>query len=150
MDLGYILTSREGRISRIEWWAGVLALALVILAAVVVIGWIFGQTPAGFLAVLLLELLLLYPTYAVSAKRFQDRGKPGNLALIGIGVGIASTVLQVFGLSDPEAPTVLGGIVGLASIIVGIWYLIELGCLRGTVGSNAYGPDPLGGRPPAG
>ena len=150
MDLGYILTSREGRISRIEWWAGVLTLALVILAAVGLIGWAFGQTPTGFLVVLLLEVLLLYPTYALSAKRFQDRDKPGRLALIGIGVGIASTVVQVFGLSDPEAPSVLGGIVGIASMIVGIWYLIELGCLRGTGGPNSYGPDPLGRRTPAG
>ena len=33
-----------------------------------------------------------------------------------------------------------------ALLIVGIWYLIELGFLRGTVGSNEYGPDPLEGR----
>ena len=144
MDLRYILTSRDGRISRIEWWAGVLTLALVALGAVVVIGWAFGRTPAGFLLVLLLELVMLYPTYALSAKRFQDRGKPGTLALIGIGVGIASTLVQVFGLSDPEAPSIVGGVVGIASLIVGIWYLIELGCLRGTAGPNAYGPDPLG------
>lgn len=143
MDLRYILASREGRIARMDWWAGVLALALVIVAAVVAIRWALGQTPAGFLLVLALQLLLIYPTYALSAKRFQDRGKPGSLALIGIGIGLVSTVLQLFGLSNPEAPTLLDGIVGLASAIVGIWYLIELGCLRGTVGPNAYGPDPL-------
>jgi hypothetical protein len=30
----------------------------------------------------------------------------------------------------------------LLPIIGGIWQLIELGCLRGTEGSNDYGPDP--------
>jgi len=28
-------------------------------------------------------------------------------------------------------------------VIGGLWYLIECGFLRGTAGSNAYGPDPL-------
>ena len=31
------------------------------------------------------------------------------------------------------------------TIAVIIWFFVELGCLRGTVGSNDYGPDPLGG-----
>jgi uncharacterized membrane protein YhaH (DUF805 family) len=29
------------------------------------------------------------------------------------------------------------------TIIVGLWFLIELGFLRGTAGDNSYGPDPL-------
>jgi len=29
--------------------------------------------------------------------------------------------------------------------VVGIWVTIELWFLRGTVGQNKYGPDPLGG-----
>jgi uncharacterized membrane protein YhaH (DUF805 family) len=31
-------------------------------------------------------------------------------------------------------------------MIVGIWFFIELGCLRGTAGDNQYGPDPLAGQ----
>jgi hypothetical protein len=32
-------------------------------------------------------------------------------------------------------------------LIVAFWFFIELGCLRGTIGSNPHGPDPLSGRP---
>ena len=34
---------------------------------------------------------------------------------------------------------------GIAAIL-GVWALIWFGCLRGTVGPNQYGPDPLEGR----
>ena len=37
-------------------------------------------------------------------------------------------------------------IIGALSLALGIWALIWLGCLRGTVGPNQYGPDPLEGR----
>jgi uncharacterized membrane protein YhaH (DUF805 family) len=33
---------------------------------------------------------------------------------------------------------------GIAILVVLIWFLIELGFLRGTQGQNQYGPDPLG------
>ena len=35
----------------------------------------------------------------------------------------------------------------LAMLAVGIWALVELGCLRGTVGPNRHGPDPLAAQP---
>ena len=31
----------------------------------------------------------------------------------------------------------------LAGLVVAVWGLVELGFLRGTVGPNQYGPDPL-------
>jgi hypothetical protein len=38
---------------------------------------------------------------------------------------------------------------GGAGIAIGIWAFVELGCLRGTVGYNQYGADPLTAPPPA-
>ncbi len=146
MDFGYILTSTEGRIPRSQWWAGVVIIAVIGIVLALVIGWAFGPTTIGLLATLILQVLLIYPSYALSAKRFQDRNKPGSLALIGIGLGILQTLARVVGLSNPFAPTAIDWILNIALLIVGIWYLIELGCLRGTVGQNDYGPDPLEGR----
>jgi uncharacterized membrane protein YhaH (DUF805 family) len=34
-------------------------------------------------------------------------------------------------------------IFGLVILVLSLWGLIELGFLRGTVGPNQYGPDPL-------
>jgi uncharacterized membrane protein YhaH (DUF805 family) len=146
MDFGYILTSTEGRIPRSQWWAGVVIIAVIGIVLALVIGWVFGPTMIGLIATLILQVLLIYPSYALSAKRFQDRNKPGGLALIGIGLGILLTLARVVGLSNPFAPTAIDWILNIALLIVGIWYLIELGCLRGTVGQNDYGPDPLEGR----
>jgi uncharacterized membrane protein YhaH (DUF805 family) len=146
MDFGYILTSTEGRIPRSQWWAGVVIIAVIGIVLALVIGWVFGPTMIGLIATLILQVLLIYPSYALSAKRFQDRNKPGGLALIGIGLGILLTLARVVGLSNPFAPTAIDWILNIALLIVGIWYLIELGCLRGTVGANDYGPDPLEGR----
>lgn len=44
-------------------------------------------------------------------------------------------------------------LIQLVPFVGPFWYVIEAGCLRGTVGPNRYGPDPLGGsaygQPPA-
>lgn len=47
--------------------------------------------------------------------------------------------------SDSEIISGLEIIGGLINFPIGIWMFIELSCLRGTVGPNQYGPDPLVG-----
>ena len=147
MDFGYILSSTQGRIPRSQWWAGLVVLVIIGVVLALIITWLLGPTTVGLIATLILQVILLYPSYALSAKRFQDRDKPGGLALIGIGLGIVQTLARLVGLSNPYAPTAIDYILGIALLIVGIWYLIELGILRGTIGPNQYGPDPLEGRP---
>ena len=146
MDFRHILTSTEGRIPRSQWWAGVGILIVIVIAVTALINVLLGGvvTTAGGIATLILQLVLLYPYYAVSAKRFQDRNKPGSLALIIIGLSILQTLLTLFGLAgDPFDRGILDYILGAVMIVVGIWFLIELGVLKGTDGENQYGPDPL-------
>jgi uncharacterized membrane protein YhaH (DUF805 family) len=147
MDFGYILSSTQGRIPRSQWWAGLVVLVIIAVVLGLIIGWVLGPTTIGIIATLILQIILIYPAYCISAKRFQDRNKPGSLALIGIGLGILQTLARLAGLSNPFNPTAVDWILNIALIIVGIWYLIELGILRGTIGPNQYGPDPLEGRP---
>jgi uncharacterized membrane protein YhaH (DUF805 family) len=52
---------------------------------------------------------------------------PAVLVSVGAGIGVSS-----FGL-----PLALAG----AAIVM--WAFVEMGCLRGTEGQNAYGADPL-------
>jgi uncharacterized membrane protein YhaH (DUF805 family) len=147
MDFGYILSSTQGRIPRSQWWAGLVVLVIVAVVLALIISWVLGPTMIGLIATLILQVILIYPGYALSAKRFQDRNKPGGLALIGIALGVLQTLARLAGLSNPFNPTAIDWILNIALIIVGIWYLIELGILRGTIGPNQYGPDPLEGRP---
>jgi uncharacterized membrane protein YhaH (DUF805 family) len=87
---------------------------------------------------------LFYPGYAVAAKRFQDRDKPGQTALYGLVPVLIASLLQAFGLTGtPQEPNALGWICTLVTMGVGIWFLIELGILKGTPGPNRFGGDPL-------
>ena len=51
------------------------------------------------------------------------------------------------GIANTSEQALVSFVLGLASFVISIWGLVELGFLRGTVGPNPYGPDPL--QPPA-
>lgn len=145
MDWNYLYTSMDGRIRRKHFWIGILLLLVAVFAANFLVGFLFGLIfgEGGFvvrLVTFLFALAAAYPTYAVYGKRFQDRNKDPKFALIGIGLGLFSSLLALFGLLAPDGILVM--VIGLAMIGVGIWYLVDLGILEGTPGPNAYGPDP--------
>lgn len=146
MDFNYLFTSLDGRINRAKYWAGVI----IVVVAMLILQWIavaiFGMGFFGRLIAFIIGLIALYPIYAVAGKRFQDRAKPAMYALIGVALSLLYQLLGLFGLAgNPVSYGALDYILGIAGIAIGIWYLIELGILKGTSGPNQYGPDPLGG-----
>jgi len=144
MDLQYILMSFDGRINRAKWWAGAVILAVVSLVIGMIIEVIFGTGVFGGFLATLLALALFYPTYAVCAKRFQDRDKPGKTALYGLVPSLLANLLMTWGLTGtPHEPNALGWLCTLINLGVGLWFLIDLGILKGTPGPNQYGGDPL-------
>ncbi|HEY9065995.1 MAG TPA: DUF805 domain-containing protein [Burkholderiaceae bacterium] len=110
MSLPHILFSLKGRIPRKTFWLyGVLALLLVSVILNLLLG------IAGFsdrVAEAVPNLVILWPSIAISVKRWHDRDKSGWWVLI--------NVIPVIGA---------------------IWTLIENGFLRGTTGENRFGPD---------
>jgi hypothetical protein len=57
-------------------------------------------------------------------------------------------LFDVLGLTgNPLNMGPLDYLLGIIQLGIGIWALVELGCLRGTVGPNQHGPDPLQGQP---
>jgi uncharacterized membrane protein YhaH (DUF805 family) len=144
MDFNYLFLSLDGRINRAKWWVGIVILIVINIVLVAIIAAIFGLSTFAGILLTLVTLALFYPSYAVAAKRFQDRDKPGQTALYGLVPALIASLLQNFGLTGtPEAPNALGWICSLVTLGVGIWFLVELGILKGTTGSNRYGPDPL-------
>ena len=144
MDLQYVFTSFDGRINRAKWWAGMVILALVSLVLGFVIGVIFGTGAFGALLAMLVALGLFFPTYAVCAKRFQDRDKPGKTALYGLVPVLVAGLLETWGMTGtPLEPNGLAWICTLVNLGVGLWFLIDLGILKGTPGQNHFGGDPL-------
>jgi uncharacterized membrane protein YhaH (DUF805 family) len=65
-------------------------------------------------AISLLNLVIVVPGIMLSIKRCHDRAKPGWWLLI-----------------------------NLIPYVGALWLFFELGCFRGSIGDNKYGPDPL-------
>ncbi len=113
MDWNWLLLSREGRIPRKVYW---LFFVLPYIIGSVVLSLV--DLALGFDTIQPLStifvLLLIWPSICVGAKRCHDRDKSAWWILI--------TLVPVVGI---------------------LWWLIEFGCLRGTVGPNRFGPDPV-------
>ena len=92
---------------------------------------------------------------AAGVKRLHDRNKSGlwllafyfaPIALLG---GVASYYFRHCATPfwEPCSWLATTGPVGVAcealAIAFGLWGFVELGCFRGSVGPNRYGPDPL-------
>jgi uncharacterized membrane protein YhaH (DUF805 family) len=144
MDLQYLFTSLEGRINRAKWWFGMLSLAVVSLVLNFLVAGLFGFGVFGAILMIIIMLVLFYPSYAVCAKRFQDLHKPGKTALYGLVPLLIGNFLEAIGVTGPPAePNAIGWICILVFWGVSLWFLIELGILKGTPGLNHYGGDPL-------
>ncbi len=146
-DYNHLYLTTEGRIGRQTFWIGTIALVVVSIVVNVIIGAIFGWASFAMLLVsFIVQLVLAYPAYALMAKRFQDRAKPGIYAAAVVGINILFSLLTLIGLTGtPGSYNIFGTLISLIGVAIGIWILIELGILRGTVGDNAYGPDPVQG-----
>ena len=125
------LMNPSGRASRaqywLKYWIPVFLLLLIVLgivavgaAALAVIAgeyWqdaVTGYLGASYAFLVRVDLLLLWPWFAVMAKRLHDRGKSAWFLLL-----------------------------LLIPIVGPIWLFIEIALLRGRQGDNRYGPDPL-------
>jgi uncharacterized membrane protein YhaH (DUF805 family) len=146
MDFNALLLSVHGRIGRASYWLGTLILAAVSVVVIGIAIALEGISDEAVVASMAAGLAIAYPTYALMAKRFQDRGKPGTTALFGLVPIYGINLLQSFGVIDPFDPTPLYHVLNYAAIGLSLWLLIELGFLKGTQGPNRYGPDPLGKR----
>jgi uncharacterized membrane protein YhaH (DUF805 family) len=146
IDFAYLYTSVEGRIGRKDFWLGVLGFVVVGIIVLVIIGPLFGMMSfMGRLISFLLSLIFAYPYYCLAGKRFQDRNKPASLAWIGVVFGVLQSFTALIGLTgDMYSRGVLDYLFGIAGLIIGIWFLVELGFLHGTIGPNQYGADPVG------
>lgn len=134
----------SGRINRAKYWRSFL---IYIVAGVMTAVILF--TAAGIAAPLfvIMVVLVLIPWmlwgFSFTTERLHDRNKsawwlvvfylaPGVLGQIETGAWFAGA-----------AGTVLHYVLALAAFALTIWGFVEIGCLRGTAGSNTYGPDPL-------
>jgi|GEM_PF-777992 uncharacterized membrane protein YhaH (DUF805 family) len=151
-SFGQFYFSAKGRISRSQYWLKyflpvfVVGVILNLIAAA-------GGEALKFLPSLF-QLLVLWPGIAVLIKRIHDRNKSGWLVWILYGpliLAILFGAMMVIAIAagDPKMTAAMGtitGICGVVAVIVAIWFFVEFGCMRGTVGANRYGADPVPNR----
>ncbi len=121
-----LLFGFQGRANRAKWWLVALAIFVVEL---IVFAALFGSVamsgdpeqiravvtaPLTLIVLIVLGVVATWISVAIAVKRYHERNKSGWWILI------------VF-----------------VPIIGHLWFLIEVGFLRGTPGPNSYGPDPL-------
>ena len=112
----HFLLSRNGRIPRSFYWLRYtlpyFLISLVLIVLDIVLGLYDSYVGIGMFSTLF-QIIAIWPSIAVAAKRCHDRGRSGWFLLI-----------------------------GLVPVIGSIWLFIDIGLLRGTVGDNRFGPDP--------
>jgi uncharacterized membrane protein YhaH (DUF805 family) len=109
--LRQLLFGLDGRIDRRTWWLwGVAAMVGLAVYATVLLRVAGVSVKATETAV---NLLLLWPSLALSIKRWHDRDKSGWWVLL-----------------------------ALVPLVGWLWVLVENGLLRGSAGTNRYGPPP--------
>lgn len=144
MPIGALLWSFQGRISRQPWWLASLAtiiamIALVLIAVFAGAGILTGDFAGNVGFALLMGVLfvpIIWIGLALGAKRLHDRNKSAWWLLV---FYLLPSVLERAGDFAGSMQIAFA----LASLGISIWALVELGFLRGTSGSNPYGPDPL-------
>jgi uncharacterized membrane protein YhaH (DUF805 family) len=149
MDMGHLYTNFEGRINRAKYWLG--AIVLGIISMVVLYGSIYAaggsileQDSRTQMISLVVQLVFLYPSAALMVKRLHDRNRPGYFAAFLLVPLVLKSVTDVMGLTgNPFSQNALDYAFLIVIVVVAIWFFVEVGCLRGTVGPNQYGPDPL-------
>ena len=149
MNLIHLLFNFQGRINRAKFWLALLIYVVFFFGGLMIVMAATSSLSTLFGAALVLYVPIIASGIAVGIKRLHDRNKTGWwLLLFYFGPLLLQTV-GYYVLGGPEGSD--GGvpqqILVLASFVINIWSLVELGCLRGSIGPNPYGPDPIAPAP---
>ena len=97
-------------------------------------------------------VIFLIPILALGMKRRHDRDNNGMDLLIYLGLTVLVLLTQALGIGYTDTtvgtltiptPGPINMILGVILGIYAIYLLVVMGFLKGTTGTNQYGPDPL-------
>jgi uncharacterized membrane protein YhaH (DUF805 family) len=142
MDWGHLLFKFNGRINRGKYWLAVLVYA-VIYVVLAIFGYVTDDSAIYQAINGMLSIVIFISSLAVGVKRLHDRAKSGWYLVLFYVVPGALVTAGMVTATVMEDSMVIASILGLAAFAIGVWAFVELGCLRGTIGANQYGPDPL-------
>ncbi|KQX35192.1 hypothetical protein ASD04_14150 [Devosia sp. Root436] len=148
-----LYTTTDGRISRKQWWLGVVGLVIASIVLAIILG-LAGLGGTSGWGQLISFVVLFYPGWCIGIKRRQDRDNNGTDFKVLMGVSGLLTLLQALGIGVTMTDMGNGMIVPMPDMwmstlflllgLFGLYMLVQLGFLKGTPGANSYGADPLG------
>jgi uncharacterized membrane protein YhaH (DUF805 family) len=142
MDFVNIFITFNGRINRAKYWIAVLVYAAIYFV-VGVAAFLADQSTAVQAISAAVTVVLMISGIGVAIKRLHDRNKSGwTVLLFTVAPMILFAAGFVIGTMSTGSDFVATAL-WLVAFTIGIWGFVELGCLRGTIGQNKYGPDPL-------
>ena len=159
----------SGRARRKEWWSFALFGLLITTLLSIPMWMTFGEDLAAnpemvqymaqnpgdkeyvysllgsnvfFWILVIVGILLLVPTLAVTCRRFHDVGISTGLFWVVGGLTVLSTIVVVLQVIAPGAiPMALTGLASFLSMLAQLAMLV-VALIPGKTGPNAYGPDP--------
>jgi uncharacterized membrane protein YhaH (DUF805 family) len=144
MGLLTLLFDFRGRAGRAQFW---LASAIWVVFFLVVVG-LFMTTGVPDVVIAASLVVFSASAVAVGIKRLHDREKSSwwLLAFYGAPVLLSYVASLLSGGSDAALPASVQTLQFIWFAVV-LWALVELGMIRGTIGINEYGADPLAPAP---
>jgi uncharacterized membrane protein YhaH (DUF805 family) len=167
-----LYTSLDGRIGRKTWWLASIGLAVVVMIIefVILTPLGFGPMPAtsaadpGAIAAaihrsqwisLIVYIIVGLPILALGVKRRHDKDNNGLDVIVFYGIALLINLAAALGIGYTDTDIGNGTILPMPGMpltiinilfgIFAIYLLVVLGFLKGTMGANQYGPDPLVG-----
>ena len=142
MSMMQLLFSFQGRLNRKPYWTMAITTTVVFILLLLLALATIREYGLEFLLVTIAILVILYVPLiwiglALGAKRLHDRDKSAWWLLVFYAL---PTILSTAADRMEDVQFI---ILHLISFAITVWAFVELGCLRGTVGPNRYGPDPL-------
>jgi uncharacterized membrane protein YhaH (DUF805 family) len=142
MNWGHLFFKFDGRTNRAKFWIAALIFA-AINVVLAIFGYVTDQSVVFQALNSMLGIVILISSIAVGIKRLHDRNKSGWYLLLFYLVPSILVVISVLTDAFVEDSTIIATVLGLLAFAIGVWAFIEMGCLRGTIGVNQYGPDPV-------
>lgn len=165
----HFLFGVKGRLNRAGYWIFVIAGVYYVYISVAVIagGWrnllggldIYRYAPdliesRGLVVAIVFLTPLVAAYFCIVIRRLHDLNRTGLWSILYVlgpfaFMYLATLALQGAASGYPGDPSfIVPGVVipvllQFLAAATWIWGFIELGCLRGTVGANNYGPDPI-------
>jgi uncharacterized membrane protein YhaH (DUF805 family) len=142
MNWGHLFFQFDGRVNRAKFWIAALIFA-AINVVLAILGYVMDQSVVFQALNSMLGIVILISSIAVGVKRLHDRNKSGWYLLLFYLVPSMLVVIGVLIGALVEDSTIIATVLGLLAFAIGVWAFVEMGCLRGTIGVNQYGPDPV-------